>query len=385
MNTFIKYLLVISTVAFGGCSKQTTESAPEQLTIQHEGATLFLSKRSISAIGLETEPLLEQKAAEVIKATGMFDVPTQYTATVTSFIGSFVKSADKHVGEKVKKGQVVAIMEGPEFIELQQQYLENKSTLVLLEAELRRQANLSADSISSRKTYEKAKADYERTRTTVASLRQRLQYARIDMGKLDSGEIVGSFPVVAPMSGFLTEVNARIGSYVSPGESIMEIVDLSHLHVELAVYESDAMKVREGQKMRVWAPSAPDSVFEAEIYLIDKAFDPSSRSVKVHGHIGEQKGQPNRFIVGLYVEGEILTGETAGLSVPSSAAVFSDQVRYVFLAKSSNEGMSFVPVAMEGNKEWGNRLLLGADVPAGFSQVVTKGAGYLLGEWLKEE
>ncbi len=383
MKTFKYLFFLILLGSLASCSTGPAENAPEDGGVSRTGEGMLLSADQQKAAGIVVEPVEERTVRQTIKANGMLDVPTQYRASVTTFVGSFVKGADKHVGEKVTRGQVLATMEGPAFIDLQQQYLESKTQLDLLQADFERQRSLSADSISSRKSFEKAKAEFERTQSVVESLRRKLMYARIDMARLESGTISPSFPVVAPISGYLTEVNARIGGFVSPGESLMEIVDLSHLHVELAVYETDAMKVKEGQQMNIWLPSRPDSVFEAEIYLVDKEFDMESRTVKVHGHFEED--QP--FIVGMYVEGEIVLGETKGVAIPATAAVFAGMDRYVFLATDRGEqGVLFRPVQVKEGAESGGVLLLdAATLPQGFDKVVTKGAGYLLGEWMREE
>ena len=382
MKTYISSLIYFLLATLMACSNGPSETSAGNAEITRTEAGILLSANQQEAAGLIIQPIVEETVVQTIRTNGILDVPTQYTASVTAFLGSFVKVANKHVGEKVTKGQVLATMEGPAFIDLQQQYLENKSQLELLRGEFERQSNLSADSITSRKSFERAKAEYERTQSTFEALRQKLLYAHINMEKLEAGTINRSFPVIAPISGYLTEVNSKIGSFIAPGQSLMEIVDMSHLHVELSVYDSDAMRVKEGQKMRIWMSARPDSVFEAEIYLVDKEFDPESRTVKVHGHFEED--QP--FIVGMYVEGEIVLGETKGLSIPAEAAVFADQQRYVFLAKDAEQGTLFQAVRLEEGAESGGLLLLPAHaLPAGYNKVVTKGAGYLLGEWMKEE
>jgi membrane fusion protein, heavy metal efflux system len=383
MKTYQIYILSLALlVMLQGC-KDHTEPAAEAVQAEKAGESLRLSAQQMTKMGMESQKIEERTATTSIAANGLLDVPTQHMASVTTFLGSYVKSADKHIGERVKKGEVLAVMEGPEFVDLQQQYVEHKSQLAVLKSDFERQTNLAADSITSGKSLQSARAIYEQTASMVEALKQKLGFLNVNMAALNDGNIAKSFTVRAPIDGYLTKVSAKIGSYTTPGQSLMEIVDLSHLHVELSVYESEALNIKEGQKMEVMLPSMPGKVMEADIYLIDKAFDDNTRAVKVHGHF-EEENVP--FIMGMYVEGKIITGETTGYAVPAVAAVFADNNRYVFLEKVSADATEFKPIDVTEAPEMDGWILLpDGKIPEGFDKVVTKGAGYLLSQWMMAE
>lgn len=382
MNKYLIYTFCFSVTAMlHSCSNSTEPEAGTEAA--NVSSDVIVTSAQKSQMGLVSQPVVRQTVGTAIVANGMLDVPTQYMASVSTFMGSFVKSADKHVGEKVTKGQVLAVMEGPEFVDLQQQYLEQRSRVGLLKAEFERQTNLAADSIASQKNLQKITAEYEQAAAIAEGLKQKLAFAHVNFEALHQGKMARSYVVVSPISGFLTDVPAMVGSYVSPGEPLMEIVDLSHLHVELSVYESDAMAVKEGQRIEITIPSDPGKTYEADVYLIDKEFDPATRSVKVHGHF-EQMNNP--FIVGMYVEGKIFTGEQTGWAAPSSAAVFYDNDRFIILEKTTAEGSRYFPVDVTDMKESDGWFVLPeAPIADGYTSVVTKGAGYLLAAWSMEE
>ncbi|MEQ8685598.1 MAG: efflux RND transporter periplasmic adaptor subunit [Imperialibacter sp.] len=383
MKTYQIYILGLALLAtVQGCTNQA-EPLAESQQAQKTADGLTLSAQQLAKIGLQSKTIEQRTITTSVSANGLLDVPTQHMASVNTFLGSYVKSADKHIGEKVKKGEVLAVMEGPEFVDLQQQYLEHRSQLAVLKSEFERQSNLAADSITSKKNLQLAQAVYEQTASSVEALQQKLSFLHVNMTTLDKGTIARSFTIRAPMDGYLTEVSAKIGSYITPGQSLMEIVDLTHIHAELSVYESEAMNVKEGQKMEIMLPSMPGKVLEADIYLIDKAFDDITRAVKVHGHF-EEENIP--FIMGMYVEGKIITGEATGYAVPAIAAVFADNNRYVFLEKASGDGAAFMAIDVTEAAEMDGWILLPeGKIPEGFDKVVTKGAGYLLAQWMMAE
>ncbi len=383
MKTYKIYIIsVMLLTSIQACNNQAEPTgAEQQLTSSSEG--LALSAQQITKIGLESQTISQRTVTTSVAANGILDVPTQHMASVTTFLGSYVKLADKHVGERVKKGEVLAVMEGPEFVDLQQQYLEHKSQLSLLSSDLDRQTNLAADSITSTKSLQQARSIYEQTASMLAALKQKLSYLHVNMSVLDNGDIARSYRVLAPIDGYLTKVTGKIGAFTSPGESLMEIVDLTHIHAELSVYESDAMAVKEGQKMLVTLPSMPGKVLVADIYLIDKTFDDNTRSVKAHGHF-EEENIP--FIIGMYVEGKIITGESTGYAVPGSAAVFADNNRFIFLEKKEGDIASFKPINITEAVEMDGWVVIDeSEMAGGYNKVVTKGAGYLLSQWMMAE
>ncbi len=83
-----------------------------------------------------------------IKANGMLDVPPQNLVSISAPFGGFVKSTELLQGMHVKKGQVVVILEHPDYIKLQQDYLDYKNQLEFLEQEYNRQLDLSKENVS---------------------------------------------------------------------------------------------------------------------------------------------------------------------------------------------------------------------------------------------
>lgn len=382
-KTYVYLAAIALSTLVQGCTNQAEPLQSTAGAVEKSVTGITITGEQRQKIGLVSAPVEQRTVVNSVSANGLLDVPTQYMASVTTYLGAYVKLADKHVGERVTKGQLLAVMEGPAFVDLQQQYLEQKSKVALLSAELERQRNLASDSITSQKQLQQTTAAYEQALSAAAALKQKLGFLHVNIDALERGTIASSFTIIAPITGYLTSVTAKIGSFISPGESLMEIVDLSHLHVELNVYETDALAVREGQKMEVTLPSLPGRVLEADIYLIDKEFDETTRAVKVHGHF-EEDDVP--FIVGMYVEGRIITGEATGYAVPAIAAVFSDNNRFVFLEKALGDKSEYLAVDVTGVSETGEWILLPESaIKPGFDKVVTRGAGYVLAAWTMEE
>jgi hypothetical protein len=110
--------------------------------------------------------------------------------SISAPLGGFVKSTDLLQGMHVNKGQVVVVMEHPDYIQLQQDYLENKNQLEFLDQEYQRQLALSKENVNALKAVQQSKAAYLGTLAKVEGLRAKLKLININPKDIESGAIV---------------------------------------------------------------------------------------------------------------------------------------------------------------------------------------------------
>ena len=96
-------------------------------------------------------------------------------ASVSPIIGGFIKSLNYFPGDFVEKGAVIASLQHPDFISLQQQYIETKSQIDYYQEEFKRQGELTVENAASIKNMQKAKADYLSSEATYKSLKSQLK------------------------------------------------------------------------------------------------------------------------------------------------------------------------------------------------------------------
>jgi len=166
-------------------------------------------------------------------------------------------------------------------------------------------------------------------------LRKKLQMMNINPERVEQGTISSNINLYAPIDGFVTKVNVSNGTYVSPSDVILEIVDTDHVHLELSVFEKDIMGVKKGQKIRFKIPEASDDTFYAEVHLVGTTIDPASRRVQVHGHVDNED---DNFIVGMFVEAEIITESVKRLGLPKVALIPLEDGTYVLVLDEEKDG-----------------------------------------------
>ena len=249
-----------------------------------------------------------------------------------------------------KKGDVLITIENPEFVELQQAYLEIAEQLNYLKSEFNRQKTLYDENITSQKNFLKAESDYKSHLAQYNGLRKKMVMLNINPLTVGQGIITSSVNLYSPIDGFITEVNISNGKYVSPSDVIMKIINTEHIHLELSVFEKDILDIKKGQSIVFKIPEASQNYFEAEVHLVGTTIDETNRMVKVHAHIVDEE-QAN-FIVGMFVEANIITYESKLLALPKDAILEHDDDDFTLVLKEkTNDSYTFEKIKINLNKE----------------------------------
>ncbi|CAM4067147.1 efflux RND transporter periplasmic adaptor subunit [Flavobacterium antarcticum] len=268
---------------------------------------------------------------EVISSNGYTKLPPQNQADVSVHSSGIVKNILVEEGEKVRKGQVIATIESPEFAKLKEAYLHSRSNLTFLKADYERQKTLNEEAVNANKTYEKAKSDYEMEQARFASLKKQLALLNINLGENASATV----PVLAPISGYVTEIHIRIGTAITAGTSLLNIVDNSKLHVDLLVYEKDLYKVKIGQKIRFILTNQNQNEIVGTIFGVGKAFENDTKAVAIHAEIDNKD---EKLISGMYVNALIDLGANAVFALPLESVVKADGRSFIFVLDKNDSG-----------------------------------------------
>lgn len=332
-----KFLVaILSIVLLTACNEKKEESTLAEIPKDDELITFVeLTKEQFEAIDVEFGAIEQKNLSTTIKASGHLEVPPQNKAQVSTYVGAVVKSIAVLEGSKVQKGQTLAILEHPDFIKLQQDYIDAKNSLSFLEKEYQRQKELAANDAGTGKIYQRAESEYNAAKSRMSALAGQLRVFNINMNQLNRGKITSSIVLTAPITGYVGEIKANTGGYAEPNATLFEIVDNSQIHCDLVVYEKDIFKVKVGQKINFTLSNVSDNdgqfggkTFEGEIFGINKSFEGGSKAINVHAKI---KNDDHALIPGMYVNALIAIGEKESTVVPSSAVFTTNGKEFVFI------------------------------------------------------
>ena len=326
------YILIVSMVLLN-CGNQEKNTETNTASEENPNA-IVLSKQQFESENMQLGQLQEETFSDLVKANGMVDVPPENKSIVSTFMGGYVTKIPLLIGDVVKKGQLLATLENTEFVELQQQYLEIAEQLTFLKNEYERQKKLYNENITSQKNYLKAESDYKSNLAIYNGLQTKLRMMNINPTAVEQGQITSSINLYAPISGSVTKVNVSNGSFVSPVTELLEIINTEHIHIELTVFEKDILKLKKGQKIKFRVPEASNKIYDAEVHLVGTSID-ENRTIKVHAHIEDEKNV--NFIVGMFVEADIITDAETHFALPNEAMAKIDNDYFVLVVENKTD------------------------------------------------
>lgn len=329
-----------------------------------------LSKMELGQIKKMPFPIL-------VNTTGMIDVPPENRAVVNAKMGGYIQRTPLLIGDKVSKGQLLVTIENPEFVSMQQEYMEVNGQLSYLRAEFERQKTMVSENISSQKSYLKAESDYKTAVAKYTGLRKRLSMLNISPEQVEKGNMSSVASIFAPINGSITKVHVSKGSFVSPAAPIMEIVNNDHIHLELSVFEKDIMNVKKEQDVLFKIPEASSGIFKAKVHLVGTSID-ENRTIKVHAHL---ENEAANFLTGMFVEATIITDTSDQNSLPTDAIGVLDNQSYVLVLDEKRDKIYyFKEMMVETNGSYKDRTAL-QNTPNFDSdaQFLVKGAFSLIG------
>ena len=325
--------VLILAFAVASCGKTKTAEDEhehgEEAHAHEEGATaVTITDAQYKQLDIQLGTVEQKNLTATLRASGVLKVPPQNKANVTAAFGGTVQQILVQEGDYVKKGQALATLTNPQFVTMQQDFLDTQAQLTFAEADYNRQKELAEKNVTAEKTYQQATANYNSLRAKASGLRQQLGMLGVNASQLAHDNIASVASVRSPINGNVSHIDVNIGSTVEPSNPLMDVVDNSQLHLDLFVFEQDLPKVRNGQSVDITLTNLPGKHYTAKVFAVGSAFEGNSKSVPVHAAI---TGDKTGLIEGMNVTANIGTGTDAVAAVPNSAITSFAGNDYVFI------------------------------------------------------
>lgn len=396
----MKNILLVSTVFFtltfvsckdsskpelGHNEAPTTETSGEEGHEEEEGV-VELTKQQIKTIELETKTLEERNLGNNINVTGVLELFPQDKANISPFVGGNVSSIKVIPGDNVSKGQVLAYIEHPDIIAMQQEYQVKNDELVFLKQDFERKQTLFDKGVSSGKEFQMAQSKYRSTTSSINGLRSQLRLLGLNPDKVAKGQIYSAVPITTPISGYVDEVMISLGDYVAQQSKMFSISDNSKIYISFKVFEKDVKQIKKGQKIYFSIASRPDELLNATVRSVGKTFNTEPKAVEV---LADIENKNKELLPGMYVQGRIVQGERKGFAVPEAAIIKDGEQSSIFILDEDGKEedkvrFKMIPVTVGITDLGFVEVTLPAEFPKD-AKVVVKGAYKLSSEMVKGE
>jgi len=338
MKNFIVILfhcfLIVSVISCGNEPAKQPEPEAEHADEHANGNTATLTQEQIKSIGIELGVIEDKELTASLQTNGVLQVPNQNKATVNSLYSGIIRSLLVQPGNPVRKGQVIATVANPEFVQVQSDYLSVNARITMAELEVKRQKELNAGNAGALKNLQAAETELRTLRTARATYEQQIRLMGINPKSISNGKLASVLPVTSPISGVISKVNVEMGAYVDVTTTVAEIVDNSQLHLDLFVYEKDLPKLKNNQLIHFTLTNNPGKEYDAQIYSLGSSFEGESKAVTVHAKV---KGDKTGLIDGMNVTAIISMEKATVPAVPTDAIVAMAGQDYIFVVSGAGE------------------------------------------------
>jgi cobalt-zinc-cadmium efflux system membrane fusion protein len=362
MKHILAYPLLLLAVGLTTRCSEKPETPPTE-TVNENFIPVTDEQQKLA--GITFGPITEELVEQTISCSGIVDVPPANRFSMTTVFGGYITYTGVYPGDKVSKGQLLARLQDPLYIDLQRSYLEGLSKLDYLETDYQRKTELLKTESVSAKQYQEAKRDLETVKIEVNALAAQLKMAGFSTEQIRKNGVQPEVDVRSPINGFITEVNVNQGMHMQQGQVLFELIDPTHMHIELSVFPNDLEKLKEGE--RVYFRVAGDTEMrQGTIKLINKSVTADTRSILVHVHPLEK--DEDGLLPGTFIQAKIVVGENKRMVLPMAGV---NQTENTFIAyKKVDGGVEAVYFSPQfttdkyvdgATLEAGNYVLIGAE------------------------
>lgn len=322
-------LTVITFVGFSFLSQskaETSESENQEEEIDFQN--IPLSEKQVKAVDLKMGEAQEREMDAMLHVNGSLVLRAQDMGNVSSLMGGIVKNVYVKEGQMVSRGQVVATIENTDVVTLQREYYTAYKESEMARLELDRQKTLASAGAGIKKTLQMSEKNYKVAQANLLGTGRQLQQMGISTKEVAKGKFTTVFPLRAPISGTVSDMQASLGSYADMQTPLMKIRNNHAVECDLNVFEKDIAKVKVGDQVLVSLTNQPGVNVSGRVYGMNQYLNKGTKSVAVHVKLDAKRGA--KLFEGMYVSGQIATGRQLCMTLPDKAIVSADGKQYVF-------------------------------------------------------
>ena len=322
-------LTVITFVGFSFLSQskaETSESENQEEEIDFQN--IPLSEKQVKAVDLKMGEAQEREMDAMLHVNGSLVLRAQDMGNVSSLMGGIVKNVYVKEGQMVSRGQVVATIENTDVVTLQREYYTAYKEIEMERLELDRQKTLASAGAGIKKTLQMSEKNYKVAQANLLGTGRQLQQMGISTKEVAKGKFTTVFPLRAPISGTVSDMQASLGSYADMQTPLMKIRNNHAVECDLNVFEKDIAKVKVGDQVLVSLTNQPGVNVSGRVYGMNQYLNKGTKSVAVHVKLDAKRGA--KLFEGMYVSGQIATGRQLCMTLPDKAIVSADGKQYVF-------------------------------------------------------
>lgn len=303
-------LLVLLTV---GCNEARVEPPAPKATAEqekgqagHEGGEphlLTVPPEALTGQAFQTTIIERRPFRDEITATATIK-PNEYRLVhLSPRIEGRVIEVKAVLGQQVKTGQVLALLDSIELGQKKSDFLQAKTNHEVDKRNYVREEGLYKEQITSEKEFLDAKGRYEKSLAAYRAAHEALRLIGLseeDIKRIDwstKSQPLSFFPLASSLNGTVIERTITLGELISPKDKAFTIADLSTVWIILDVYEQNLAALQKGAEVDITVDAFPGEAFKGTIVYLSDVLNPATRTIDARVEIpnSQRRLRPGMF------------------------------------------------------------------------------------------
>lgn len=331
---FLALLAVVALILPACGSKEIPAEQQHQHEDEHDDELLVsLTPEELDEFDISLETAAPGTLGVTVTLPGEIRVNQDRFAHIVPRVSGVVHTASKSVGDAVRAGEVLAVIDSRDLADTKSEYLANLERVDLAEATFRREESLFEKKISSEQEYLEARQALAERRIALRSSRQKLLALGFSEAYIESlpeqpEHALVHYELRSPFAGVVIEKHISLGEALPADAEAFAIADLRIVWADLNVFQKDLDLVREGQRVAL-VTTGGQLRTTGTIAYVRPIVGEDTRTAIARIILDNEEG---RWKPGLFISGSIAVDAIeVPLAVPTSALITMDDQTVVFV------------------------------------------------------
>ena len=326
------YTILLTTIILSSCGTNPKSTTTKEDSVDVASNIVQLTKEQASLAQLELAPIEQGKMKGMTHLNGVIDVPPTGIASVSIPMGGYIQDINLIPGTFVKKGQVLATVKDPAYVQLQENYLATKAKLSYLQQDLDRQKALLTQEAVSKKSFQQIQADYNTNAIQLKALSEQLKLINIQPENLTTEKMSSLVQLVAPIAGYISKVNINRGKYVTPSDILLEIINPNDIHAAITIYEKDIANFKVGMKGTVTLTQDPSKKYPVSVLAVAHNIN-EDKTALLYCHFEKI---PANVLPGMFLTADMVVETKDAVLIPIVSVQRFQGKDYIFIQSAEN-------------------------------------------------
>ena len=315
-------------------SDESTDSTAANADVQVDLGPDDLKKAQVQTVHVGVK-----KTSSTLRVPGIVNADEYREVHVTSLVGGVIKQVPVVLGDRVKRGQPLAVVFSSELAEAETQYLSDLAELEADHKKLVRTQTLVKLGAASQQEEEDVTAMHAAHESRVRAALEKLKLLGASDRQIaalkQAEQIDPNFILPAPINGVVLARTANLGLVVTTAQELFTVADLSTVWIMASINEKDFASVRVGTAASITAPAYPGRLWKGRVTYIQPQVDPSTRTAQARIEVAN----PHEDLrIDMYTDVDFTSLGAPGPVVPEAAVQSIGARRFVFLPVKDNDG-----------------------------------------------